>query len=366
MSLNKIVVGLSGGVDSSVAALLLSQKYFDVEGIFMKNWINFSEANECTIGEDKKDADSIARILDIPIREVNFSMEYWDLVFKHFLDEYRTGRTPNPDILCNREIKFKAFLNHSIQLGCDMIATGHYARIKKYRGIFYLLKGFDHEKDQSYFLYTLGQEQLARILFPLGQLSKPTVRLFAKQAGFITHNKKDSTGICFIGKRDFRKFISQYIPVHHGKMQTPEGEVICEHVELTYYTLGQRQGLGIGGRKCSTGKPWFVAGKDMENNILYVVQGNHPWLYSKSLQAEKLTWISGKAPKFPCAAKAKIRYRQTDQKCMITSISDKKIHVEFKNKQRAVTPGQSIVFYHNDICLGGGVIISTDAPGIHP
>ncbi|NQY51379.1 MAG: tRNA 2-thiouridine(34) synthase MnmA [Piscirickettsiaceae bacterium] len=366
MSRNKIVVGLSGGVDSSVAALLLSQQCFDVEGIFMKNWINFAEENECTIRQDKEDADSVAKILNIPIQEANFAMKYWDLVFKNFLDEYRAGRTPNPDILCNREIKFKAFLNHAIQLGCDMIATGHYARIKNYQGVFYLLKGFDYDKDQSYFLYTLGQKQLARILFPLGQLSKLKVRLIAKEAGFITHNKKDSTGICFIGKRDFRKFISQYIPVNHGQMQTPEGEIICEHVGLTYYTLGQRQGLGIGGRKYGTGKPWFVAGKDMKNNILYVIQGDHSWLYSKNLQAEKLTWISGKAPKFPCAAKAKTRYRQTDQKCIITSINDNRIHVKFEDPQRAVTPGQSVVFYHDDTCLGGGVIMSTDAPGIHP
>ena len=363
---NTVVVGLSGGVDSSVAALLLSQKCFDVEAIFMKNWIDFAEENECTIKEDREDASSVAKILGITIHETNFAMEYWNSVFKHFLDEYRAGRTPNPDIICNKEIKFKAFLNYASQMGSDMIATGHYARIKNCEGVFYLLKGFDYDKDQSYFLYTLGQKQLARILFPLGELLKSKLRRIAREAGFITHNKKDSTGICFIGRCNFREFISRYIPAHHGQMQTPEGKVIRKHAGLAYYTLGQRQGLGIGGYRYGTGKPWFVAGKDMENNILYVAQGDHPWLYSNSLQAEEITWVSGESPEFPCAAKAKTRYRQPDQKCIITRINDNRIHVRFENKQRAVTPGQSVVFYNHNICLGGGIIISTDTPGIHP
>ncbi|MBL4638079.1 MAG: tRNA 2-thiouridine(34) synthase MnmA [Proteobacteria bacterium] len=363
---NKVIVGLSGGVDSSVAALLLNQQGFDVEGLFMKNWVDFAEESECTIEEDRKDASSVADTVGIPFHEANFAMEYWDFVFKHFLDEYRAGRTPNPDILCNREIKFKAFLDHAMQLGGYMIATGHYARVKERDGSFHLLKGLDHNKDQSYFLYTLGQDQLSRTLFPLGELPKPEVRRIAEQAGFITHDKKDSTGICFIGERRFREFLGRYIPAQPGQMKTPEGEVIGEHSGLMYYTLGQRQGLGIGGRKDSTGEPWFVAGKDMDNKILYVVQGDHPWLHSHNLKAEQLSWVSGKAPELPCKAAAKTRYRQPDQPCIISQDEDGNIHVEFEDKQRAVTPGQSVVFYQDDVCLGGGIITSTDAPGIHP
>jgi tRNA-uridine 2-sulfurtransferase len=363
---NKVVVGLSGGVDSSVAALLLDQQGYDVEGLFMKNWVDFAEESECTIEEDRKDAQSVAGTVGIPFHEANFAMEYWDFVFKHFLDEYKAGRTPNPDILCNREIKFKAFLDHAMQLGGYMIATGHYARVEERDGIFHLLKGMDHNKDQSYFLYTLDQDQLSRTLFPLGDLPKPEVRRIAEQAGFITHDKKDSTGICFIGERRFREFLGRYIPAQPGQMKTPEGEVIGEHTGLMYYTLGQRQGLGIGGRKDSTGEPWFVAGKDMENKILYVVQGDHAWLHSQNLKAEQLSWVSGNAPTFPCNAAAKTRYRQPDQPCIITQDDDGKIHVEFEYTQRAVTPGQSVVFYQDDVCLGGGIIVSTDAPGIHP
>lgn len=363
---NKVVVGLSGGVDSSVAALLLNQQGYDVEGLFMKNWVDFAEESECTIEEDRKDATQVADTVGIPFHEANFAMEYWDFVFKHFLDEYRAGRTPNPDILCNREIKFKAFLDHAMQLGGYMIATGHYARVEERDGVFHLLKGLDHNKDQSYFLYTLGQDQLSRTLFPLGELPKPEVRRIAEQAGFITHDKKDSTGICFIGERRFREFLGRYIPAQPGEMRTPDGELIGEHAGLMYYTLGQRQGLGIGGRKDSTGEPWFVAGKDMENKILYVVQGDHPWLHSQSLKAEQLSWVTGKAPEFPCKASAKTRYRQPDQACTISQDDDGKIQVEFEDKQRAVTPGQSVVFYQDDVCLGGGIITSTDAPGIHP
>jgi len=363
---NKVIVGLSGGVDSSVAALLLQQQGHDVEGLFMKNWVDFADESECTIEDDRKDANSVADKINIPFNEANFAMEYWDHVFKHFLDEYRAGRTPNPDILCNREIKFKAFLDHAMQLGGYMIATGHYARVEKRDDTYCLLKGLDHNKDQSYFLYTLRQEQLSRTLFPLGELPKPEVRRIAEQAGFITHDKKDSTGICFIGERHFREFLSRYIPAQPGEMRTPEGELIGQHTGLMYYTLGQRQGLGIGGRKDSTGEPWFVAGKDMENKILYVVQGDHSWLHSHALTAQELSWVSGQPPTFPCKATAKTRYRQADQACVIMQDDNGDLHVKFEQSQRAVTPGQSVVFYQDDNCLGGGIITQTDAPGIHP
>nr|WP_320166120.1 tRNA 2-thiouridine(34) synthase MnmA [uncultured Methylophaga sp.] len=363
---NKVVVGLSGGVDSSVAALLLKQQFEHVEGLFMKNWVDFADESECTVEEDRKDASSVAETVGIPFHEANFAMEYWDYVFKHFLDEYRAGRTPNPDILCNREIKFKTFLDHAIELGGDIIATGHYARVEERNGQFHLLKGRDHKKDQSYFLYTLGQEQLSRTRFPLGDLPKTEVRRIAEEAGFINHDKKDSTGICFIGERHFREFLSRYIPAQPGEMRTPEGKKIGQHAGLMYYTLGQRQGLGIGGRKDSTGEPWFVAGKDMDNQILYVVQGDHPWLWSQNLMADELSWVAGHPPQFPCRAAAKTRYRQPDQTCTITQDENGHIQVEFDEKQRAVTPGQSVVFYLDDDCLGGGIIVSTDAPGIHP
>lgn len=363
---NKVVVGMSGGVDSSVATLLLKEQGYDVEGLFMKNWVDFAEESECTIEEDRKDAIQVAEKVDVPFHEANFAMEYWDFVFKHFLDEYTAGRTPNPDILCNREIKFKAFLDHAMELGGYLIATGHYARVEERDGVFCLLKGLDHNKDQSYFLYTLGQPQLSRTLFPLGELPKPEVRRIAEEAGFITHDKKDSTGICFIGERRFREFLGRYIPAQPGEMRTPDGELIGEHAGLMYYTLGQRQGLGIGGRKDSTGEPWFVAGKDMETKTLYVVQGDHPWLWSQSLKAEQLSWVAGTEPEFPCKAAAKTRYRQPDQPCVIDKDEDGRIHVTFEDKQRAVTPGQSVVFYQEDNCLGGGIIVSTDAPGIHP
>lgn len=362
----KIVVGLSGGVDSSVSALLLKQQGFDVEGLFMKNWVDYADESECTVEDDRKDAQSVADKVGIVFHEANFAMEYWDYVFKHFLDEYKAGRTPNPDILCNREIKFKAFLDHAMELGGYLIATGHYARVREHEGKFQLLKGLDNSKDQSYFLYTLGQAQLSRTLFPLGELPKTEVRQIAEKAGFINHDKKDSTGICFIGERRFREFLGRYIPAQPGEMRTPEGEKIGEHSGLMYYTLGQRQGLGIGGRKNSSGEPWFVAGKDMEKRILYVVQGEHEWLYSTKLTAEQLSWVAGEAPELPCRASAKTRYRQPDQPCLITQDEQGNIQVEFDLPQRAVTPGQSVVFYQDDVCLGGGIIIDTNAPGMHP
>lgn len=362
----KIIVGLSGGVDSSVSALLLKQQGYDVEGLFMKNWVDYADESECTVEEDRKDAQSVADKVGIVFHEANFAMEYWDYVFKHFLEEYQAGRTPNPDILCNREIKFKAFLDHAMELGGYLIATGHYARVREQDGQFQLLKGLDNTKDQSYFLYTLGQAQLSRTLFPLGELPKTEVRKIAEAAGFINHDKKDSTGICFIGEMRFREFLSRYLPAQPGEMRTPEGEVVGQHSGLMYYTLGQRQGLGIGGRKNSSGEPWFVAGKDMQNRILYVVQGEHEWLYSNRLTAEQLSWVSGEAPAFPCRARAKTRYRQPDQDCVIHQDADGNIQVEFDDAQRAVTPGQSVVFYQDDVCLGGGIITDTNAPGMHP
>ena len=363
---NKVIVGLSGGVDSSVAALLLNQQGHDVEGLFMKNWVDFANEAECTIEDDRKDALSVANKINIPFNEANFAMEYWDHVFKHFLDEYRSGRTPNPDILCNREIKFKAFLDHALKLGGLLIATGHYARIEKRNAKYCLLKGLDHNKDQSYFLYTLGQKQLSRTLFPLGELPKTEVRTIAEKANFITHDKKDSTGICFVGERHFREFLSRYIPAQPGEMRTPEGELVGRHNGLMYYTLGQRQGLGIGGRENSTGEPWFVAGKDMQNKVLFVVQGDHPWLHSQNLTAQQVSWVAGQPPKFPFRAKAKTRYRQADQPCEVTQGDNGDVYVNFIQPQRAVTPGQSVVFYQGDNCLGGGIITQTDAPGIHP
>jgi tRNA-specific 2-thiouridylase len=357
---------MSGGVDSSVSALLLKQQGFDVEGLFMKNWVDYADESECTVEDDRKDAQSVADKVGIVFHEANFAMEYWDYVFKHFLDEYKAGRTPNPDILCNREIKFKAFLDHAMELGGYLIATGHYARVREHEGKFQLLKGLDNSKDQSYFLYTLGQAQLSRTLFPLGELPKTEVRQIAEKAGFINHDKKDSTGICFIGERRFREFLGRYIPAQPGEMRTPEGEKIGEHSGLMYYTLGQRQGLGIGGRKNSSGEPWFVAGKDMEKRILYVVQGEHEWLYSTKLTAEQLSWVAGEAPELPFRASAKTRYRQPDQPCLITQDEQGNIQVEFDSPQRAVTPGQSVVFYQDDVCLGGGIIIDTNAPGMHP
>ena len=332
----------------------------------MKNWVDFADESECTVEEDRKDAMLVAESVGISFNDANFAMEYWDHVFKHFLDEYRAGRTPNPDILCNREIKFRAFIDHAMQLGGHLIATGHYARVEKQGETYCLLKGLDRNKDQSYFLYTLGQPQLSRTLFPLGELPKPEVRRIAEQAGFITHDKKDSTGICFIGERRFREFLSRYIPAQPGEMRTPDGEHIGEHSGLMYYTLGQRQGLGIGGRKDSTGEPWFVAGKDMEKKILFVVQGDHPWLHSQSLIAEQLSWVSGEPPTFPCRASAKTRYRQPDQACVIDQNEQGQLEVTFDESQRAVTPGQSVVFYQDDNCLGGGIIVKTDAPGVHP
>ena len=363
-----IVTGLSGGVDSSVAALLLKEQGFKVSAIFMKNWNEDDDEGYCPAEEDFADAQSIAAELDIPFHGVNFAPEYWDNVFSYFLEEYKAGRTPNPDILCNKEIKFKVFLDYALAQGADKIATGHYARVKEENGQFYLLKGRDNNKDQSYFLYTLGQYPLSRSLFPIGELEKSEVRDIAEKNNLATWDKKDSTGICFIGERNFSQFLSQYLPAKPGDMVTPEGEVVGRHRGLMYHTLGQRKGLGIGGRQSdgksydkNTGQPWFAAQKDLEKNQLIVVQGkDHPLLYRQSLTASKLHWVSGTAPKLPCHCRAKTRYRQPDQICTIkhieTNEKSSNCMVEFDAPQFAVTPGQSVVFYDGEICLGGGVI----------
>jgi len=357
-----IVVGLSGGVDSSVTALLLKQQGHNVSGIFMKNWNEDDQDNYCPAEEDFADAQSVAAQLRIPFQAVNFAAEYWDNVFEYFLNEYKNGRTPNPDILCNKEIKFKVFLEFALQKGAEKIATGHYARVEEKDGQFYLLKGKDNNKDQSYFLYTLGQAQLSKAIFPLGEIDKTEVRDLAEDNDLAVYDKKDSTGICFIGERDFNLFLSRYLPAQPGDMVTPEGEIVGQHKGLMYHTLGQRKGLGIGGRNSSgvnAGQPWFAAQKDLQNNRLIVVQGkDHPLLYQDSVAASQLHWVSGKAPQSPLNCRAKTRYRQADQQCRIETISHhgQSCKVTFGKPQFAITPGQSIVFYANDVCLGGGVI----------
>ncbi len=352
-----VIVGISGGVDSSVAALRLKEQGFQVEGLFMKNWEEDDTKEHCSAEIDLKDAQSVCDEIGIKLHTINFSAEYWDHVFTHFLDEYRAGRTPNPDILCNKEIKFKAFLDHAIHLGANKIATGHYARVEERDHQFYLLKGKDSNKDQSYFLYTLGQHQLSHTLFPVGELEKPEVRAIAQGHNFVTSGKKDSTGICFIGERNFREFLSRYIPANPGDMVTLDGEIVARHNGLMYYTLGQRQGLGIGGRADSSNEPWYVIDKDMDNNQLIVAQGhNHPHLFKKQCYASNLSWVSGEQPELPYRCKAKTRYRQQEQPCTIEQSDSDELKVLFNEPQWAITPGQSIVFYQDEICLGGGII----------
>ena len=353
----KVIVGLSGGVDSSVTALLLKQQGFHVEGLFMKNWEGDDTEDYCPAAEDLKDVLSICERLDIPLHIENFSSDYWDRVFKHFLSEYKAGRTPNPDILCNKEVKFKAFLNHAINLGADFIATGHYARIHRNDDSCLLLKGLDNNKDQSYFLYTLQQSQLQKTLFPIGELEKPLVRHLAQTANLITHNKKDSTGICFIGERKFKDFLKKYLPAQPGDIINTHGVVIGKHEGLMYHTLGQRKGLGIGGGHGDSGLAWFSADKNLKNNQLIAVQGaDHPLLNHSFLTANTCDWVSGKMPPLNAPLKAKIRYRQTEQPCKIINNDKDEITVLFDKEQTAISPGQSIVFYKNDQCLGGAVI----------
>ena len=348
---------MSGGVDSSVTALLLKQQGYQVTGLFMKNWEDDDDEEYCSSREDLIDAVSAADVIGIPIEAVNFAAEYKDRVFSYFLREYEAGRTPNPDILCNSEIKFKAFLDHAMRLGADAIAMGHYARVREVDGTFQLLKGLDPGKDQSYFLHRLNQAQLSMAMFPIGHLPKSEVREIARKAGLANSEKKDSTGICFIGERPFREFLQRYLPMEPGAMRTPEGKVVGRHHGLMYYTLGQRQGLGIGGSKEGDGTPWFVAGKDMAQNELIVVQGHdHPQLYSDGLAAEQMHWIAGSDPRTHWVYAAKTRYRQPDAPCEIDRLEDGRCEIRFGQSQWAVTPGQSVVVYESKVCLGGGII----------
>lgn len=355
----RIVVGMSGGVDSSVAALLLKEQGHEVVGLFMKNWEDDDTDEYCSSKQDLIDAVSVADKLGIEIEAVNFSAEYKERVFANFLEEYKAGRTPNPDVLCNSEIKFKAFLDHAMGLGADLIATGHYAQVREKNNLFQLLKAEDGSKDQSYFLYRLNQAQLSKTLFPLGGLLKREVREIARKASLPTSEKKDSTGICFIGERPFQEFLARYLPRKPGEMQTPDGQVIGEHEGLMYYTLGQRQGLKIGGSKDSNGEPWFVAAKDMQHNVLIVVQGHeHPLLFNDGLIASQLHWITNQQPELHWVYAAKTRYRQPDAPCEIDKLEGDSTEIRFGQKQWAITPGQSVVVYESNVCLGGGIITS--------
>ncbi len=358
----RVMVGMSGGVDSSVTALLLQQQGYQVEGLFMKNWDEDDGTEYCSAKADLADAQRVCDTLGITLHTANFAAEYWDNVFEYFLAEYKAGRTPNPDILCNKEIKFKVFLDYAQLLGGDMIATGHYVRRRDIEGMgnqTQLLKGCDNNKDQSYFLHAVGGEQLAKTLFPVGELEKPEVRRLAEEHGLITHNKKDSTGICFIGERRFKDFLEQYLPAQEGEIVTDQGQVIGQHSGLMYHTMGQRQGLGIGGVKNAPDAPWYVIDKDLDNNRLVVVQGDkHPLLYHPKLIATGMHWINTPPTAKSIRCHAKIRYRQPDQACLVTILEDQRIEVVFDEPQRAVTPGQSIVLYDNEQCLGGGVIES--------
>ena len=346
---------MSGGVDSSVAALLLQQQGYQVEGLFMKNWDEDDGSEYCTAIQDLEDAQQVCDKIGIPLHTANFA-DYWDNVFEHFLEEYKEGRTPNPDILCNREIKFKVFLDYAEMLGANYIATGHYVRRGNHKGQATLLKGLDNNKDQSYFLHAVNEDAISKSLFPVGELDKSEVRKIAEDNGFITSKKKDSTGICFIGERRFSDFLKQYLPAQPGRMQTPEGVDMGEHQGLMFYTLGQRQGLGIGGVKDGSDEPWFSLKKDLDNNILIVGQGTeHPLLFNDNLSASSIHWINQAPTKeFRCCAKT--RYRQSDQHCTVIIDTSGSCHVKFDQPQRAITPGQSVVFYLDDQCLGGGVI----------
>jgi tRNA-specific 2-thiouridylase len=348
----RVVVGMSGGVDSSVAALLLKRAGHEVVGLFMKNWEDDDDDEYCSTRADLIDAAAAADVIGIELEAVNFSAEYKDRVFAEFLREYSAGRTPNPDVLCNAEIKFKAFLDHAMRLGATRIATGHYARVEEAAGETRLLKGLDADKDQSYFLHRLTQAQLARVMFPLGGMKKSEVRRLAREAGLPNHAKKDSTGICFIGERPFREFLNRYLPRQPGHIKTADGKILGEHIGLAFYTIGQRKGIGIGG----AGEPWYVAEKRMHANELIVVQGHdHPLLMKASLEAQDASWVAGRPPHEARFA-AKTRYRQADAPCTLSRVLDSEIRVDFQTPQWAVTPGQSVVLYEGDTCLGGGVI----------
>lgn len=356
----KVIVGMSGGVDSSVSAYLLKQQGYQVEGLFMKNWEEDDNDEYCAAAEDLADAQAVADTLGIELHTINFAAEYWDNVFEYFLEEYKAGRTPNPDIMCNKEIKFKAFLEFAAEdLGADYIATGHYVQREFRDGHWHLIRGLDDNKDQSYFLYTLGEQHVAKTLFPVGDIEKPKVREIAEQQGLITHDKKDSTGICFIGERKFKDFLARYLPAQPGIIETAEGDVIGEHEGLMYHTLGQRKGLHIGGMKDFGDQPWYVVEKDVQRNVLIVGQGaNHPRLFSDGLVANQLHWVDRKGPVEPIRCAVKTRYRQHDIPCLLTPLDDGSVQVVFDEPQKAVTPGQSAVFYIEDSCLGGGIIES--------
>ncbi len=348
---------MSGGVDSSVSALLLKQQGFDVEGLFMKNWEEDDTEEYCSAAVDLADAQQVCDRLDIPLHTVNFSSDYWDNVFEYFLHEYRSGRTPNPDIMCNREIKFKAFLEHAQTLGADRIATGHYVRSRNQNDKTQLLKGRDLNKDQSYFLYALNQYQISHALFPIGEMEKKEVRSLAEKNHFTVFDKKDSTGICFIGERKFKDFLQRFIPGQPGIIESVDAEPLGEHSGLMYYTIGQRQGLGIGGTTQGSESPWYVVEKQLENNVLVVAQGHHhPRLYHSACRIGDLHWIDEPDLKLPFACSAKTRYRQQDEYCNIVSIDGACAVIEFETPQWAMTPGQALVFYQQDICLGGGTI----------
>jgi len=358
-SVSHIMVGLSGGVDSAIAAYRLQQQGYRVSSLFMKNWDEDDRDGHCSAEQDLSDASAVAKILDIPLYERNFSHEYWQQVFEHFLAEYAAGRTPNPDILCNREIKFTTFLQHAQELGADAIATGHYAHIEYRKPYYLLLKGADPAKDQSYFLHLLNQAQLSKALFPLGEMEKSAVRQLAAELQLPNAGKKDSTGICFIGERNFKQFLQQYLPAQPGEIQDLSGQVLGQHDGLMYYTLGQRQGLGLGGMKHGSGEPWYVVDKDLSGNILLVAQGhNHPALFKQRLKAQAPHWIAEQPAQRDAICTAKTRYRQADQDCRIVYWNETEMEVEFRQPQRAVTPGQSVVFYDGRVCLGGAVISS--------
>lgn len=351
-----VAVGMSGGVDSSVSALLLKEAGYDVFGLFMKNWEESDSQGKCLASKDQEDALKICKQINIPFYTVNFTEEYYAQVFEDLLKGLKEGHTPNPDILCNREIKFKLFLRKALSLGADALATGHYCQIHNAQEGLHLLKGLDPNKDQSYFVYTLHHAELERVLFPVGHLLKPQVREIAKQHHLSTFSKKDSTGICFIGKRNFQQFIAQYIPMENGPIISTEGKVLGEHVGAIYYTVGQRKGLGIGGE----GDAWFVVDKDIKNNTLVVAQGqDHPSLFSKKLIANDLSWVNTSPKELPFSCTAKVRYRQIDQPCIIEKIENNEVYVSFLTPQRAVTTGQSIVFYEGIRCLGGAIIKKT-------
>ena len=353
-----VVIGMSGGVDSSVAAWILKQQGYKVIGLFMKNWEDDDNSEYCSSRQDWLDVVSVADLIGIDVEAVNFASEYKDRVFAEFLREYSAGRTPNPDVLCNAEIKFKAFLDHAMSLGAEAIATGHYAKTARVGDEVHLLKAIDETKDQSYFLYRLNQQQLKHVIFPLGGIRKTVIREIAQKIGLPNAAKKDSTGICFIGERPFREFLNRYLPNKPGPIKTEDGKTVGEHVGLAFYTLGQRKGIGMGGSKDGTGDPWFVAKKDIQTNTLYIVQGHeHPWLLNPLLSASKISWTSDVAPALGSYS-AKTRYRQVDAPCQLTGLTEDLFALKFDEAQWAVTPGQSAVIYNGDRCLGGGIITS--------